>query len=205
MVGFSVELAIVDFFVPILFLCSFLILKKNLKSKMEKKLYTLFVIGMSMSLIMGFIIPTYKLIVGLGFLKFTPPGHLIVMTGIGLLTAGSSLFINVFKEEDLSKWCGTGLMIPVAYLNMLWIILGVIGEALLYISLIKIAKENNLKKPIIFLAISFCFVILMGMCGSIENVNSALTHWILEIVNICTQFFLLLAVMNLLPKKEKAC
>ena len=171
---------------------------------MEKKFYTLFVIGMSMSLIMGFLIPTYKLIVGLGFLDFTPPGYLVVITGIGLFTAGTSLFINVSKEEDLSKWCGAGLLLPIATLNMIWIILGVIGEALIYISLIKISKENNLTKPIVFLVISFCFIILMGMCGSLENINSALTHWILEIENVCTQIFLLLAVINLFPKKEKA-
>ncbi|WP_407430842.1 hypothetical protein [Methanobrevibacter sp.] len=202
MVGFSVELAIVDFLVPIIFSCSFMILKNNLKSKMEKKFYSFFVIGMSMSLVMGFIIPTYKLIVGLGFLNFTPPGYLVVITGIGLLIAGISLFINVFKEEDLSKWCGAGLILPIAYLNMIWIILGVVGEALIYISLIKISKENNLKKPIIFLIISFCFIILMGMCGSLQNINSALTHWILEIENVCTQIFLLLAIRNIFPKKR---
>lgn len=202
MVGFSVELAIFDFLVPILFSCSFIILKNNLKSKMEKTHYRLFIAGMSLAIIMGFIIPTYKLIVGLGFMKFTPPGYLVVITGIGLFTAGTSLSANVLKEKDLGRWCGAGLLLPIAYLNMIWIVLGMIGEILIYISLIKIAKENNLKKPIIFLAISLCFMVLMGMCGSVENINSALTHWALEIMNVSTQVFLLLGVVSLFSKKQ---
>ena len=172
---------------------------------MEKKFYNIFVIGMSIALIMGFIIPTYKLIVGLGFLAFTPPKDLVIITSIGLLIAGISLSINVFKEKDLNKWCSAGLMIPFVSLNMIGILLGTIGEILIYISLIKISKENNLIKPIIFIVISFCFMLLLGMCGSIENLNSALTHWILEINNICTQGFLFLAIWSLFSKKENPC
>ena len=86
--GFSVPLGLVDYINPILYAITTYTIIINMREVMKTPFYELFIIGASMSLLFGLIIPTGKLIVGLGIIKFRMPVILVFLVNSGILLSG---------------------------------------------------------------------------------------------------------------------
>src|SRR5574344_1179239 len=99
MTTFSVLLGLVDFINPILYTCFFVCMIRNLKGKSKPRYFRLFLVGAIITITGGFIIPTGKVIVGLGVIPFTMPVSIVCIVNIGLFISGATLFLTTLKKN----------------------------------------------------------------------------------------------------------
>ena len=94
---FSVPLGLLDYGNPILYTITSIVLITHLQNRMTPNWYYLLVIGIIMSLIFGFIIPTGKVLVGLKIIKFRMPVSLVFLVNTGLFLTGITLMKYTLK------------------------------------------------------------------------------------------------------------
>ena len=83
---FSVPLGLLDYINPIFYTVTTTTIITNLEMKMGFKVF--FIIGMIISLIFGYTIPTIKILVGLGKIKFKMPVNLVFFVNFGIFISG---------------------------------------------------------------------------------------------------------------------
>ena len=156
--GFSVPLGLVDYINPILYAITTYTIIINMKGVMRTPFYELFIIGICISLLFGLIIPTGKLIVGLGIIKFRMPVILVFLVNSGILLSGLILFQTI-THIKLALFLGIILLflllLFIIYLkskktNTIAVLIGAIGYLMIYTSLIIKSIISNHYIPIIF-------------------------------------------------------
>lgn len=199
MSDFSVSLALVDFIQPILYSSFIIIMIKNLKGKIKMSLFVPFTVGGIMSICAGLIIPTFKLMVGLGFMEFKLPDVLLTIVEAGVLISSISLFATTFKKNYSEKMYAAGFPIS---LNTFAIILGAIGMLIMSISLIKIGYRKKSKLAVIFAIMPIVCTLVLGFTSSVVDLYSAASHWVLEAISIIMEGSLLASAITIFKNKE---
>lgn len=193
--GFSVPLGLVDYINPFLYAITTYTIIINMREGMKTPFYELFIIGAVISLLFGLIIPTGKLIVGLGLIKFRMPVILVFLVNSGILLSGLILFQTI-THIKLALFLGiillSLLLLFIIYLknkkaNTIAVLIGAIGYLLIYISLIIKSIISNHFIPIIFYIVAISLFIMLCMIGIKANLKDSKVHWIIEISNIICQ------------------
>ena len=203
--GFSVPLGLVDYINPILYAITTYIIIINMREVMKTPFYELFIIGAVISLLFGLIIPTGKLIVGLGLIKFRMPVILVFLVNSGIFLSGLILFqtithlkLALFLEIILFFL----LLLFIIYLkskktNTIAVLIGAIGYLMIYISLIIKSIISNHYIPIICYIVAISLFIMLCMIGIKANLKDSKVHWIIEISNIICQLSVVIGTILL--------
>lgn len=193
--NFSVALGLTDYINPILYTITCLTIIFNINKIMDNPWSILYIIGVILSLIFGFMIPTVKLLVGLGKIKFNLPVKYVFYVNTGIFISGLMLIKNVININTL-VFLGIILLsffiLLLIYLktkkfNNIAVLIGGIGYLLIYISLITKSINSNIFIPIILYAFAICLYVLLIGIGIKGNLKDARVHWVIEISNIICQ------------------
>lgn len=200
---FSVPLGLLDYINPIFYTVTTTTIITNLEMKMGFKVF--FIIGMIISLIFGYTIPTIKILVGLGKIKFKMPVNLVFYVNSGIFISCLCLLKSVV---NINTYLYTAILVlllgllTVLYLkqkkfNTIAVLMGAIGYLLIYISLIVLSINNAVTLALIFIVLAiilYLFLIGIGIKGDLKNPK---VHWILESCNVLCQMFVMITTLIL--------
>ena len=94
---FSVPLGLLDYINPIFYAITIYTIISNIYPLLQTPYNYILLIGAIISLLFGFIIPTGKVMVGLGIIKFRMPVSLVFCVNIGILLSGLMLLKYVIS------------------------------------------------------------------------------------------------------------
>lgn len=203
---FSVPLGLLDYVNPILYTITMVTIIKNLSSEIAVPFNKILLIGAVISIFFGFIIPTGKVIVGLGIIEFVMPVSLVFCVNSGILLSGLVLFCYVMKLRSYIFWVMAILIIVLlAFLysktkkmNTVAVLTGAVGYLLMYISLITLSIQKGMMIPVLMYAAAILlFVMLVGI-GIKGNLKNPKVHWVIEISNVICQLLVAVATVMLL-------
>lgn len=200
---FSVPLGLLDYINPIFYTVTTTTIITNLEMKMGFKIF--FIIGMIISLIFGYTIPTIKILVGLGKIKFKMPVNLVFYVNSGIFISGLCLLKSVININTYLYIAILVLLLgllTVLYLkqkkfNTIAVLMGAIGYLLIYISLIVLSINNAVTLALIFIVLAiilYLFLIGIGIKADLKNPK---VHWILESCNVLCQMFVMITTLIL--------
>ncbi len=202
---FSVPLGLLDYVNPILYTVTETTVIRNLYSQMGSPYNYLLLIGAIISIFFGFIIPTGKVIVGLGIIDFVMPVSLVFCVNSGILLSGLVLFKHVMNLDNVVFGIMAVLIVALLIfvyskhkkINTIAVLTGAVGYLLIYISLITLSIQKGLIIPIILYAIAILlFVMLVGI-GIKGNLKNPKVHWVIEISNVICQLLVAAATVML--------
>lgn len=202
---FSVPLGLLDYVNPILYTVTKTTVIRNLYSQMGSPYNYLLLIGAIISIFFGFIIPTGKVIVGLGIIDFVMPVSLVFCVNSGILLSGLMLFKHIMNLDNVVFGIMTVLIVALLIfvyskhkkINTIAVLTGAVGYLLIYISLITLSIQKGLIIPIILYAIAIIlFVMLVGI-GIKGNLKNPKVHWVIEISNVICQLLVAAATVML--------
>lgn len=207
--SFSVALGLFDFINPIFYAITSIMIIRNLYAVMNKPTFIFMAVGCIISMIFGLSIPTLKIIVGLGKVKFKMPVNLVFYVNSGLFITGLALI-----KHTLSLSMPIMIIIAVVSLTLLIllyikskkfntvaVLIGMIGYALIYISLIKSAIALGYTLSIILYSIAIMLMIFLVLLGCFSDLKLPLVHWTLEITNVTCQGLVALSTVLLFTHK----
>ena len=203
---FSVPLGILDYVNPILYTITIVTILKNTYSQMGMPYNIVLLIGAILSVCFGFIIPTGKVIVGLGLIQFVMPVSLVFCVNSGILLSGLMLLHYVF---DI---CGVPLALLIACIaavlaliyaktqkfNTVAVLTGAFGYLLLYASLITLSVRQGVAAPIVLYALAILLFLMLCSIGIRANLKNPKVHWVIEISNVLCQLLVAVATVVLL-------
>lgn len=202
---FSVSLGLLDYINPILYSITIITIINNTYSDMSNPYNIILLLGAIISIIFGFIIPTGKVIVGLGMIKFRMPVSLVFCVNIGIFLSGLMLFRYVMNIK-LSILIIIGLvMIGILFMiykrskkvNTIAVLIGAFGYLMLYTSLITFSIKSGLYLPIILYSLAILLFIMLCGIGIKANLKNPLVHWMIEISNVVCQMLVMIATVIL--------
>ena len=192
---FSVSLGLLDYINPVLYTVTMVTLIKNIYSEMSVPYRTLLLAGAVISIFFGLIIPTGKVIVGLGIIEFVMPVILVFCVNTGILISGLALFHHVMKLGPAGFAVLT--VLAAAFLvfvyakskkaNTAAVLTGAIGYLLIYTSLITLSIRKRMPVPIILYALAILLFVMLCGIGIKANLKDPKVHWVIEISNVLCQ------------------
>ena len=202
---FSVPLGLLDYVNPILYTVTMTTLIRAIYDAMTPPYNRILFIGALISIFFGFIIPTGKVIVGLGLIRFVMPVPLVFCVNAGIFISGMMLLQHVLK-----------LKLPVLLLlfalaafflfrvyrksrkaNTIAVLTGAIGYLLIYISLIVLSIRKAMVIPIVLYAFAIILFVMLCGIGIKANLKDPKVHWVIEISNVLCQLSVALATILL--------
>ena len=108
---FSVPLGLLDYVNPVLYTVTMVTVIRNTYEIMDKPYNTILLIGAIISIFFGLIIPTGKVLVGLGVIKFVMPVSLVFCVNTGILISGLMLFRQVMRLGNVVLMILTALIV----------------------------------------------------------------------------------------------
>lgn len=203
--NFSVALGLFDYINPILYTVTSVTVLTHLYGAMKLPMYILYALGVLVSLIFGFSIPTVKVMVGTGKMQFKLPVNFVSFVNSGIFVSGLMLFGYTLNVKPIIY-----LVIVVAALavlgfilkksgkfNTVAVLIGAIGYLLIYISLITLSVRAAVTLPIILYAFAICLFVLLVGIGIKGNLKNANLHWVIEACNVCCQLSVAIATILL--------
>ena len=192
---FSVALGLFDYINPIFYAVTSITIIINLYHTMDKGLFIVMLAGCMLSMIFGLSIPTLKLIVGLGKIKFKMPVNLVFCVNCGLFITGLALFKYIFSINYLimlaiiiiSLFVLTMIYLKTKKFNTIAVLIGLVGYGFIHASLIMLATKIGYIVPIILYAIAVLLQIFLVLIGCFSDLNLPRVHWTLEITNVMCQ------------------
>lgn len=193
--NFSVSLGLTDYINPIMYLITSITLIMNINKIMIMPYSVFYIIGVIISLIFGFTIPTLKLLIGLGKMKFKLPVNLVFFVNSGIFISGLMLLKSIFNINYIifiSIILISFLILFLIYkktkkFNNIAVLIGAIGYLLIYISLIYKAVISGIIVSLVLYIIAILFYLFLIGIGLKADLNDARVHWVLEISNILCQ------------------
>lgn len=200
---FSVPLGLLDYVNPILYSITIITIIINTYSKMVQPFNIILVIGSIISIIFGLIIPTGKVIVGLGLIKFRMPVSLVFSVNTGILLSGLMLLKYTFNLNLIILLLISLIIIILLFItykqnkkiNTIAVLTGAFGYLLLYISLITLSIKFELVIPIILYAFAIILFVLLCATGIKADLKNPKVHWGIEISNVICQFLVALGTI----------
>lgn len=198
---FSVSLGLFDYINPIFYAITIFTVISNIYSLMQTPYNYILLIGATISLFFGLIIPTGKVMVGLGIIKFRMPVSLVFCVNSGILLSGLMLLKYTMNINLTALIVVTTFMIITLILiylkskkiNTIAVLTWAFWYLLMYISLITLAIRNNIVLPIIFYGIAILLFVMLCGIGIKANLKNPKVHWVIEISNVICQGLVALA------------
>lgn len=198
---FSVPLGLLDYVNPILYTVTMTIIIRNIYSGMSSPFNRILFLGVLISIFFGFIIPTGKVIVGLGLIRFVMPVPLVFCVNAGIFLSGMMLLQHVL---DLKPAVLLMLfLLAVIYLafvyrksrkaNTIAVLTGAIGYLLIYSSLILLSLRKAMTVPVILYALAILLFVMLCGIGIKADLKDPKVHWVIEISNVLCQFLVTLS------------
>ena len=202
---FSVPLGLLDYINPILYSITMVTITRRLFSVMGHPSNVIFLIGAIISVFFGLIIPTGKVLVGLGVIKFKMPVSLVFSVNTGILISGLMLLKFVMNLQPVLLALlilGIVAVLVLMYkksrkVNTIAVLTGAVGYLLLYISLITQSIRKPAALPIIMYAIAILLFVMLCGIGIKANLKNPKVHWVIEISNVFCQFLVAVATILL--------
>lgn len=206
--SFSVPLGLLDYVNPILYTVTMITVIRNIGYQMAYPLGMYMFIGVLISVFFGFIIPTGKVLVGLGIIRFRMPVSLVFCVNSGILISGLLLFHYVMKLKFIAVVMMFSLIVillTLLYLknrklNTVAVLIGAVGYLLVYISLITLSFRKEMIVPVILYGLAIgLFVMLCGI-GIKADLKNPKVHWVIEGSNVLCQLFVAIATLILFSR-----
>ncbi len=205
---FSVPLGLLDYVNPVLYTTTMITIIKNIGYKMIYPFNHYLFYGVVISAIFGFIIPTGKVLVGLGVIKFSMPVGLVLGTNIGILISGLTLIHYALKMSV--QTLGIIILVILAFLifiyfktkkfNTVAVLTGAIGYMFIYISLIIMAIRKEMILPVILYGLAIALFVTLCAIGIKSNLKNPKVHWAIEIMNVLCQFLVCISTFILFSR-----
>ena len=192
---FSVPLGLLDYINPILYTVTMATILCHTGEAMPRVYWHLMHAGAVLSVLAGFIIPTGKVIVGLGIIKFRMPVSLVFCVNTGILLSGLMLFRTVMNFSPVV----TGILFALIAaflvlicrkqkkLNTVAVLTGAFGYLLLYISLITLAIRGGIILPVVLYALAILLFVMLCGIGIRADLKNPKVHWVIEASNVLCQ------------------
>ena len=202
---FSVALGLFDYINPILYAVTSVTVLTHLFGEMKLPMYILYALGVLVSLIFGFSIPTVKVMVGTGKMQFKLPVNFVSFVNSGIFVSGLMLFGYTLNVKPIIYLVIVVLALAVlgfilkksGKFNTVAVLIGAIGYLLIYISLITLSVRAGVTLPIVLYAFAICLFVLLVGIGIKGNLKNANLHWVIEACNVCCQLSVAIATLLL--------
>ena len=202
---FSVALGLLDYVNPILYTITMVTIIRNIHEVMDKPYNTILLIGAAVSIFFGLIIPTGKVIVGLGIIKFVMPVSLVFCVNTGILISGAMLFRHVWRPDPSVLTILLTLIlifliliyVKSRKLNTIAVLIGAFGYLLIYSSLICLSLQKQTVIPVVLYALAILLFVMLCGIGIKANLKDPRIHWVIEISNVVCQLFVAAATLIL--------
>ena len=203
---FSVPLGLLDYINPICYCITMVTIIKHARADMGQPYGAVFVIGAIISIFFGFIIPTGKVIVGLGLIKFTMPVPLVFCVNTGIFISG--LMLLRYVTDMSAVWICVLAAVTAALLTLIYrksrkvntvaVLTGAAGYVMLYTALITLAAKQGSVPTIIMYAIAILLFVMLCGIGIKANLKNPKVHWVIEASNVVCQMLVAAATLMLM-------
>ena len=202
---FSVPLGLLDYVNPILYSITMITIIKNSFTAMGRPFNSLLLIGAVISIFFGLVIPTGKVLVGLGVIQFVMPVSLVFCVNTGILLSGLMLLRFVLHLKTgmftlLTAAILAALMLlyrKSRKLNTVAVLTGAAGYLLIYASLIILSVQKGSALPVILYAAAILLFAMLCAIGIKANLKDPKIHWVIEISNVLCQLLVAIATVLL--------
>ncbi|MBR3356674.1 MAG: hypothetical protein IKG46_02490 [Solobacterium sp.] len=192
---FSVPPGLLDYVNPVFYTITMITLMRNLSALMGSPYHMIFRIGAIISIFFGFIIPTGKVIVGLGPIKFVMPVSLVFCVNAGILISGLVLLKYVLNIPPLMLAAVAVLIIALLAeiysknrkINTVAVLTGAAGYLMLYTSLITLSIQKGTIFPVVMYALAILLFVMLCGIGIKADLKNPKVHWVIEISNVICQ------------------
>ena len=206
--SFSVPLGLLDYGNPVFYTVTMVTILKNMYGVMDRPFNVILLIGAIISIFFGLVIPTGKVIVGLGLIEFKMPVSLVACVNTGILISGLMLLRHVLELSLPALLIILLLAAAVLYLiyskskkfNTVAVMTGAIGYMLLYVSLIILSIEKDTFLPILFFVLAIFFFFMLCGIGIKADLKNPKVHWVIEVSNVMCQFLVAVGTVILFSK-----
>ena len=202
---FSVPLGLLDYVNPILYTVTMVTIIRNLYSEMESPFNTILLAGAVISIFFGLIIPTGKVIVGLGIIRFRMPVSLVFCVNTGILISGLMLLKYVMELNTAVMAMMTAVIVVLLILiysknkkiNTVAVLTGAAGYLLIYTSLITLSVRTGKTVPVIMYGTAIMLFLMLVGIGIKADMKNPKVHWVIEISNVICQLLVAIATVVL--------
>ena len=202
---FSVPLGLLDYVNPILYSITMITIIKNIFTAMGRPFNSLMLIGAVISIFFGLVIPTGKVLVGLGVIQFVMPVSLVFCVNAGILLSGLMLLRFVLQLKTgmftlLTAAILAALMLlyrKSRKLNTVAVLTGAAGYLLIYASLIILSVQKGGALPVLLYAAAILLFAMLCAIGIKANLKDPKIHWVIEISNVLCQLLVAIATVLL--------
>lgn len=202
---FSVPLGLLDYVNPILYTVTMVTIIRNLYSEMESPFNTILLAGAVISIFFGLVIPTGKVIVGIGIIKFRMPVSLVFCVNTGILISGLMLLKYVMELNTAVMAMMTAVIVVLLILiysknkkiNTVAVLTGAAGYLLIYTSLITLSVRMGKTVPVIMYGTAIMLFLMLVGIGIKADLKNPKVHWVIEISNVICQLLVAIATVVL--------
>lgn len=202
---FSVPLGLLDYVNPILYTITVVTVIRNTFEVMGAPYNVLLLVGAAVSVLFGLVIPTGKVLVGLGIIKFVMPVSLVFSVNAGILVFGLTLLRYVMGLSNLTWLLMMALIAAVLValyrktqkLNTIAVLTGAAGYLLTYISLITLSVRRGVVLPIVLYAMAIVLFVFLCGVGIKADLYNPKIHWVIEVSNVVCQLLVAAATVLL--------
>ena len=206
--SFSVPLGLLDYGNPVFYTVTMVTILKNMYGVMDRPFNVILLMGAIISIFFGLVIPTGKVIVGLGLIEFKMPVSLVACVNTGILISGLMMLRHVLELSLPVLLIILLLAAAVLYLiyskskkfNTVAVMTGAIGYMLLYVSLIILSIEKDTFLPILFFVLAIFFFFMLCGIGIKADLKNPKVHWVIEVSNVMCQFLVAVGTVILFTR-----
>lgn len=206
--SFSVPLGLLDYGNPVFYTVTMVTILKNMYGVMDRPFNVILLMGAIISIFFGLVIPTGKVIVGLGLIEFRMPVSLVACVNTGILISGLMMLRHVLELSLPALLIILLLAVAALYLiykkskkfNTVAVMTGAIGYMLLYVSLIILSIEKDTFLPILFFVLAIFFFFMLCGIGIKADLKNPKVHWVIEVSNVMCQFLVAVGTVILFTR-----
>ena len=206
--SFSVPLGLLDYGNPVFYTVTMVTILKNMYGVMDRPFNVILLMGAIISIFFGLVIPTGKVIVGLGLIEFRMPVSLVACVNTGILISGLMMLRHVLELSLPALLIILLLAAAALYLiytkskkfNTVAVMTGAIGYMLLYVSLIILSVEKDTFLPILFYVLAIFFFFMLCGIGIKADLKNPKVHWVIEVSNVMCQFLVAVGTVILFTR-----
>ena len=201
--NFSLALGLFDYINPILYSITSITLAKNFYGVMKTPVFVIYLVGVALSLVFGFTIPTVKAIVGLGIMKFKMPVNLVCYVNCGIFISGIMLFYTVIQPNPVLF--AVVLAVVLALLGLIYlkkrkfntiaVLIGAVGYLLIYSTMITYCLGVDRIVSVVLYAVAICLFVGLVLIGIFADLKDARVHWVIETCNVTCQLCVAIATI----------
>jgi len=202
---FSVPLGLLDYINPIFYTITMVTIISKNYVLMKTPYNVILLIGAIISIFFGFIIPTGKVMVGLGIIKFRMPVSLVFCVNTGILLSGLMLLKYFLRISSNTLITIAAIIVVVLILmfikskkfNTVAVLTGAFGYMIIYVSLIFFAIIENIVLSVILYDIAIILFVMLCGIGIKADLKNPKIHWVIEISNVICQGLVAFATITL--------